>query len=226
MKKTLLLFIILLGVLDTNVFAQNFNDIEDGIPVTSYGGSKVFLRAGLTAGATMSKLSTTSDLQKNFGFRPGFTAGGFFNIRFLSRNVRSTAETGILALQPEVRYTSIGGNSSDSNIGLSYLMIPVMLQVYPAANFYVEVGPAVGLNISHTPNNIVLSGVEYNLDKLKANDVAAVAGLGYYFGNFGVGARYYMGFSELAKNMPWKNSWFEVGISYAFPLTKKQFIID
>lgn len=96
-----------------------------------------------------------------------------------------------------------------------------MLQVYPISNLYIEVGPSIGLNIAHTPDNIVASSTEFNLTNLKANDVALTLGAGYHFGKLGIGARYYMGFSDLAANMPWKNRWFEIGISYAIRLTKQ-----
>ncbi|MCQ2181975.1 MAG: PorT family protein [Bacteroidales bacterium] len=220
MKRLIPLIAIMLGISGANAFAQNFFSPTDE-PTVMNDGPKAFISIGPTVGATLSNLSKSSDAYNNFGFRVGFSAGGFLNIRFLSRNVRSTAETGVLAFQPECHFTMIGGNSSDSNLGLSYITVPLMIQVYPAANFYIEAGPSIGLNIAHTPDNIVISSTEFNLANLKANDVAIAFGIGYRFGKLGAGARYYMGLSDLAPNMPWKNRWFEISISYAIPLTKQ-----
>lgn len=220
MKRVIPLIAIMLGISGANALAQNFFSPEDNTMVLS-DGPKAFVSMGPTIGATLSNLSTSSDVYDNFGFRTGFSAGGFLNVRFLNRNVRSTAETGILAFQPEIHFTMTGGNSSDSNIGLSYITVPLMLQVYPAAKLYIEAGPSIGLNIAHTPDNIVISSTEFNLTSLKANDVAMALGIGYRFGKLGTGVRYYMGLSDLAGNMPWKNRWLELGLSYAIPLTKQ-----
>lgn len=220
MKRIIPLIAIMLWLSGANAIAQSFFSPQDDNPVLN-DGPKAFISMGPSAGLTVSNLSTSSAAYDNFGFRAGFSAGAFFNVRFLNRNVRSTAETGVLAFQPEIRFTMAGGNSSDSNLVLSYITIPLMLQVYPISNLYIEAGPSIGLNIAHTPDNIVASSTEFNLTNLKANDVALTLGAGYHFGKLGIGARYYMGFSDLAANMPWKNRWFEIGISYAIRLTKQ-----
>ena len=220
MKRIISLIVLLLGMAAAEVSAQSFFiQVEDDKAAND--GPKVFMSIGPTAGVTVSNLSASSNQYDNFGVRVGATAGVFFNVRFLNRNVRSTAETGVLAIQPEVRFTMLGGNSDDSNLGMYYITVPVMLKVYPVAKLHLEVGPSIGLNISHTPDNIVASGTEFNLKNLRANDVALAVGIGYSFGKLGIGARYYLGFSELASNMPWKNRWLEAGISYSIPLTKK-----
>ncbi len=225
MKRTISLIFIFIGLSGVNAEAQNFFSQDDENPVMN-DGPKVFLGVGPTAGVTMGTFSLPSDVSYSFGHRPGFTAGGFLNLRFLGRNIRSTAETGILAIQPEIRFTMIGGNSDEADLGLSYVTVPVMLQVYPLANLFLEAGPAFGFNISHTPNNIVVSDTEYDLENLKADDVAAAFGVGYRFGNLSIGARYHLGLSYLAENMQWKNRWIQVGISYSIPMTKKQSMFD
>ena len=220
MKRIIPLIAITLWLSGANALAQNFFSPQDDNLFLN-DGPKTFISMGPSAALTLSKLSASSGAYDSFGFRAGISAGAFLNIRFLNRNVRSTAETGVLAFQPEIRFTMAGGNSSDSNLGLSYITVPLMLQIYPAADLYIEVGPSIGLNIAHTPDNIVASGTEFNLTNLKANDVAFALGAGYHFGALGVGARYYMGLSDLAANMPWKNRLFEIGVSYAIPLTKQ-----
>ncbi len=225
MKRIISLIVILVGLSCVNAEAQNFFSQDDDNPVMN-DGPKVFVSMGPTIGLTMATISIPSDASYSFGYRPGITAGGFLNFRFLDRNIRSTAETGVLAVQPEIRFTMIGGYSDDSDLGLSYAMVPVMFQVYPFANLYLEAGPVFGFNISHTPDNIVMSETEYNLENLKANDVAAAFGVGYRFRNLGIVARYNLGLSDLAANMPWRNRWFEVGISYSIPMTKKHSMFD
>lgn len=225
MKRIISFILIFIGLSCVKAEAQNFFAQDDENPVMN-DGPKVFLSMGPTAGATMGTFSLSSDASYSFGFRPGFSAGGFLNFRFLNRNIRSTAETGVLAIQPEIRFTMIGGNSDESDLGLSYVTIPVMFQVYPLTNLYLEAGLTFGFNVAHTPDNIVVSDTEYNLENLKADDVAASLGVGYRFGNLSIGARYHVGLSDLAENMQWKNRWIQVGISYSIPMTKKHSMFD
>ena len=207
-----------------NAEAQNFFSQDDDNPVKNYD-PKVFVSIGPTAGATMGTLLNRRD-DSYIGYRPGFSAGGFLNLRFHNRNIRSTAETGVLAIQSEIRFTMIGGNSDESDLGLSYVMIPVMFQVYPFPNLYVEAGLTFGVNVSHTPDNIVVSDTGYNLKYLQANDEAVTLGVGYRFGNLSIGARYHLGLIDLAPNLALRNRWFEVGISYSIPITKKHSMFD
>lgn len=225
MKRIISLILIFIGLSGVKTEAQNFFSQDDDNPVMN-DGPKVFLSIGPTAGVTMATFSLPSEASYSYGYRTGFTAGGFLNFRFLNRNIRSTAETGVLAIQPEIRFSMIGGNSDESDLGLSYVMVPVMLQIYPLANLCLEAGPTFGFNVSHTPDNIVVSETEYNLENLKADDVAATVGIGYRFGNLSIGARYHLGLSNLAENMQWKNRWIQVGISYSIPMTKKHSMFD
>lgn len=236
MKRIISLVLIFIGLSGVSAEAQNFFSQDDENPVMN-DGPKVFLSVGPTAGATMGTFSLPSDASYSFGFRPGFSAGGFLNFRFLNRNIRSTAETGVLAIQPEIRFTMIGGNYSnnsyfDVDLGLGYVMVPVMFQVYPLANLYLEAGPVFGFNVFHTQDNFAydqqddLVYIEYNLEKLHANDVTVAFGVGYHFWKLNIGARYHYGLSDLAENMQWKNRWFEVGISYSIPMTKKHSMFD
>ena len=225
MKRIISLVLIFIGLSGVSAEAQNFFSQDDENQVMN-DDPKVFLSVGPTAGATMGTFSLSSDVSYSFGFRPGFSVGGFLNFRFLNRNIRSTAETGVLAIQPEIRFTMIGGNSDESDLGLSYVTIPVMFQVYPLTNLCLEAGLTFGFNVAHTPDNIVVSDTEYTLENLKADDVAASLGVGYRFGNLSIGARYHLGLSDLAENMQWKNRLIQVGISYSIPMTKKQSMFD
>lgn len=208
--------------------AQNDNPFTI-TPIRVSHESPVSLHVGAVLGANASMLNAKSTGLPSYGFRFGLDAGVFANVRFLPRNDFSNADNGLLAIQPEVQFSMMGGNAKNSNLGLSYITFPIMIQVYPTQSLYVEVGPMPAMNIGHTPNVIVAGNSEFHLDNLKANDLLVAAGVGYSFGNLSVGARYCHGLSKLAKNMPWKNQVIQVRVSYGFKLgggTKKAVSID
>lgn len=213
--KVKMIFMVLALFLSSHLFAQNFSQEK-----------KVAFSMGLVGGANVSSISTSHPVDADFSLRPGFNAGVAANIRFWKRNDRSTAKTGLMAVQPEIRYATMGANSDESKLGLGYVMVPVMLQVYPAKNFYLEVGPEFALNISHTPDNIVVSSYQLNLQNFQPNDIMIGAGVGFMFNGFNVGARYSRGFSELASNLPWKNNLIQVNLGFLFsPKPKKKSIV-
>lgn len=207
------MFLISLALLlSSQLFAQTFSFARE---------KKVSTSIGIVAGGNLSSVITSAPMEAQFGFRPGFNAGIAANFRFLKRNSRSTAKTGVLAVQPEVRYTTMGGNSEESNLSLGYVMVPVMLQVYPTKSFYIEVGPEFAMNLSHSPNNIAISSSQLNLKNFKPNDIMLGAGLGFMFGGFNIGARYSYGFSDMASNLPWRNSLIQLNLGYLFQIKKK-----
>lgn len=183
----------------------------------------VSVSLGVGAGANMSGLVgvTTSDPSMR-GMKIGFNAGAIFQLRFLPRNNRSGAEQGILAIQPEVRISNQGGKDGSQQLGLTYLSIPVMIQVYPTAGLYLEVGPVVNINVAHSPDDITLDGKGYNLTGLKANDFMVAAGIGYLFDfGLGIGVRYNHGLMPLDPNLPMRNYCIQAGLSYLLRLGKK-----
>lgn len=184
---------------------------------------KVSTRIGIVGGFNLSSISSqSSSITSEFGMRPGFNVGVAANIRFCKRNERSSAKTGLLAFQPEVRYATMGGNNPEYSIGTGYLMIPVMFQVYPIKNMYVEVGPEFALNLSHTPNNVAVGNYQLDLANLKANDIMLGVGIGYTINGLSVGLRYNHGVSNMAENLLWKNYILQVNLGYAFSLGKKK----
>ena len=212
-KRVLLLASMLICL---DAFAQQSLSFDD-LPTEK----KLETRIGFVGGLNLSTISTSESLAADFGLRPGFNVGVAANFRFCKRNSRSTAKTGLLALQPEVRYQTMGGNSDASNLGMGYLTIPVMFQVYPAKNLFIEVGPAFTFNINHSPDHIVAGDYEITLNTMKANDVLLGVGVGYAVAGFSVGVRYNHGTSEFASNLPWKNSVVNINLGYTFSLSKK-----
>lgn len=208
--KVKMFFVILALLISSHLYAQNFSQEK-----------KVAFSFGLVGGGNFSTISTSSPVEADFGFRPGFNAGVAANIRFWKRNELSSAKTGLMAVQPEIRYATMGANSDESRLGLGYIMVPIMLQVYPAKKFYIEVGPEFALNISHTPDNIAQSSYQINLENFRPNDVMLGAGIGFMHNGFTAGLRYSLGFSKLASNLPWKNNLIQVNIGYLFSLKPK-----
>lgn len=184
---------------------------------------KVATKIGVVGGFNLSSFfSKSSSVPAEFGMRPGFNVGVIANIRFCKRNERSSVKTGLLAVQPEVRYATMGGNNPNYSIGTGYLMFPIMFQVYPIKNLYIEVGPEFALNLFHTPNNVAVGNYQLKLDNLKANDIMLGVGIGYIIKGFSVGFRYNHGFSKMAQNLPWKNYILQLDLGYAFSLGKKK----
>lgn len=217
--KLKLLFITVFSAICLNTMAQQefvFDEMKNDEP-------KVSTRIGIVGGFNLSSISSqSSSITSEFGMRSGFNAGVAANIRFCKRNERSSAKTGLLAFQPEVRYATMGGNNPEYSIGTGYLMIPVMFQVYPIKNMYIEVGPEFALNLSHTPNNVAVGNYQLDLANLKANDIMLGVGIGYATNGFSVGLRYNHGFSNMAENLLWKNYILQVNLGYAFSLGKKK----
>ena len=182
---------------------------------------KVSLSLGITAGANMSGLLGVSTSDPSMGLKPGFTGGGVFQIRFIPRNNRSGAESGWMAIQPEVRFSMQGGKNSQANLNLSYLSIPVMVQFDPTKGLYLEAGPVVNINVGHSPNNFQLGDKQYEIAGLQAHDVMLGVGLGYLFDfGLGLGIRYNHGLMALNKSLPMKNYCIQAGVSYLFRLGK------
>lgn len=219
--KIKLLLITAFAFLCMNVMAQQEFSFEDEKRINDE--PKVSARMGIVGGFNLSSISdNASSISSGLGMRPGFNAGVAANIRFCKRNERSSAKTGLLAFQPEVRYATMGGNSKEFSIGTSYIMVPLMFQVYPAKNIYVEVGPEFAMNLSHTPNNVAVGNYQLNLTNMKANDMMLGIGAGYSVSGFSVGVRYNHGFSNLAENLHWKNSIIQINLGYAFSLERKK----
>ncbi len=184
---------------------------------------KVDIRVGIVGAVNMSTFSVGEpQFDAGISLKPGIDLGVAANFRFLKRNELSTVETGLLAFQPEIKFSSIGAKYDKGAIGLNYLMVPLMLQVYPVSNLYIEAGPQLALNLSSTPGNVALNKYQISLENLKANDVMLALGAGYSTGGFSVGLRYCLGTSPIASNLPLKNNIIQLNLGYKFQIKKKQ----
>ncbi len=216
MKKHVIMMGLALLLSGLAVHAQSPFGIENQVKQ-----KKVSLSLGITAGANMSALIGVTTSDPSMGLKPGFTGGAVFQIRFIPRNNRSGAETGWMAIQPEVRFTMQGGKNAQTSLNLSYLSIPVMVQFYPTKGLYVEAGPVVNINLGHSPNELQLAGKQYEITGLKAHDVMMGVGVGYLFDfGLGLGIRYNHGVLALNKSLPMRSYSIQAGVTYLFRLGK------
>ena len=205
--KTVALSLVLLSV-SLASYSQEVIDRPD----------KTSLSFGVAGGANASTLSSADpSLNPSFGFRLGGQVGVAANLRFGLRGINSTASDGKFGLQAEAAYSMMGANLGDEGgIGLGYLTVPMLFQYYPTTQFYLEVGPQACLNLTHTPDHTSFGDYNLNLTSLKANDVAAVVGVGLARKQIHVGVRYVMGMSDLASNLAWRNQCAQVHLTFLF----------
>jgi len=129
----------------------------------------------------------------------------------------------MVAVQPEVYYTTKGGDVTYSNMfagkarfKLNYIEIPLLLMVNLSPNFNVHAGPyaAVLLNgVVRNQSAITVFDFERNIDTQDYNrlDAGFAVGGGVDVGAFGLGARYSLGLTTVGKERSF------LGTNYSFP---------
>lgn len=136
--------------------------------------------------------------------RTGFHAGLFANMP-ISDN---------FSIQPEVLYSQEGAKvtynsgKSHNQLNLDYIQVPIMFQVRPVKQFYIEAGPQFGFLVNAKAkgdvavgNNIAANTTLDVKDQTKSFNFGLGAGLGYDITeNIGIGARYNFGLSDINKN--------------------------
>ncbi len=204
------------------------------------------VRFGIKGAATASQFSEQKLAAKNQ--KIGFNAGVFVNVPLSEK----------FALQPEVLYNQMGAKSvlsdtevttgattvrtkQDYSTTLNYISVPVMLQMKPTDNFYVEAGPEVSYFVdgknkgeqtistttSGTTTTQTLSASEsINKDDIKKFNLGFGVGLGYYFTrNLGINARYVNSLTHIYNNSDAvtdaqknvnTNRVFQLGLNYKF----------
>ncbi len=204
------------------------------------------VRFGIKGAATATQFSEQQLNAKNQ--KLGFNAGVFVNVPLSKK----------FALQPEVLYNQMGAKSvvsdtevttgsttvrtkNDFTTSLNYISVPVMLQMKPADNFYIEAGPEVsyfvdGKNKGEQTVATTTSGTTVtqtqsssetiNKDDIKKFNLGFGLGLGYYFTpNLGINARYVNSLTHIANNSDAVNDaqknvntnrGFQLGLNYKF----------
>lgn len=189
------------------------------------------LSIGPRIGGGLAFMSQGDGLKVAKGSGYGFDAGLGANIRFGGKDSkgRSLNGRGVFGLGLEVNYAYRShGTETDDNLNLSYLDIPLLLQVYPGyktkqlRNLYIELGPTFSMLLSSSPEVMKTQYDWYHTGDLKGGDVKLTIGAGYRFNTksansgFYVNLRYNHGFSNLAGNFPAKVSSAEITLGYLF----------
>lgn len=240
MKK---LFLGMAAAVGSLVYAQEVQTTSAVVPPMKV---KEPVRFGIKGAATASQFSEQELNGRNQ--KLGFNAGVFVNVPLSEK----------FALQPEVLYNQMGAKSvlsdtevtagsttvrtkQDYSTTLNYISVPVMLQMKPADNFYVEAGPEVSYFVdgknkgeqtiatttSGTTSTQTMSASEsINKDDIKKFNIGFGLGLGYYFTrNLGINARYVNSLTHIYNNTDAAtdaqknintNRVFQLGLNYKF----------
>lgn len=232
MKQNIFLAIMVLCGLSG--FAQSGEDINELFSEKEYNH---VLYVGPVVGANMTMTSGQPKYDLFEGTGVGFTGGVAAKVRFGRGTDNSMEGTGKFAAGLEVKYTlNTLKTKTKDNLSLGYLDIPVLVQFFPLAGtttangLFIEVGPDFALLMSKSPDKLRLDlnepypglqAFEYATGDLKGGDVRIAMGLGYNYSmpkmDLGIHARYYLGTSELSKNvMPTKLNTIELSLSLMF----------
>ena len=170
-------------------------------------GSALAIKYGIKAGVNLSNMSNDMTFDPGFSMGTGFQVGALVNLHWGQRTESSLPGTGLWGLQPEILFSNQVIKSDGGDVKLNYIKVPVMLKVYPLSRLSVEVGPEFSYLISASPESLNVDGATVKVEDCKGFNFGAGIGAAYEF-NFGlmVGARYSMGFSDLGKNLKWKNN--------------------
>lgn len=173
---------------------------------------------GVKAGVNLSNLSNNLDgVDPGFGMGVGFRIGAIANLRWGQRTENSLPGTGLFGIQPEVLFSSMQVKSDVENIKFQTIQVPIMLKVYPTAQFSIEVGPEFSYFMSTSPDQIDFNGTTIKTGDIKGLTFGLGGGLAYDFDmGLTVGARYSYGFNKMAKNIDWKNSNIQITVGWLF----------
>ena len=148
---------------------------------------------GLKGGVNLSTFNF-DDADATYDSRTGFHAGLFVRGKFNK-----------VAIQPELLLFTQNSDLKSSAFGtaqdrFTYLSIPVMVKLYPAAGFNLQLGPQFGFLIDgeRKYDTVFGSGSQDIKDHYKSSDVALSLGAGYDF-EFGLGLdfRYNLGLKDV-----------------------------
>lgn len=165
------------------------------------------LTFGVKGGLNVARLTN----YERDGARASFYAGGFANF----------ALSDMLSLQPEILYSGQGCTFRDIldnkyKVRLGFLNIPVMFQVRPVPEFYLEAGPQFGIGLS---SKVKIGSTTVESDNVKS-DFGLGLGMGYQFASgLGISARYVSGLSRVTGTKyeeTHNNSVFSIGAFYTF----------
>ena len=180
-------------------------------------GSGFLMKYGVKAGLNMTSMSNGMAFEPGFDMGVGFRVGGFLNMRWGYRTENSSKGTGLWGFQPELVYSNQAVKTDAGDVKMNYIAVPLLLKVYPTTALSIEVGPELSYLISTSPSTMAVDGAEIKVGDCKGMNVGLTAGLAYDFEmDLTVGARYTYGFTDMAKNLKWKNSNIQVTVGWMF----------
>lgn len=167
--------------------------------------------AGIKAGYNLAAVSFDGDGET--GQRHGFHVG-FYGESFLTESI---------ALQLEVLYSQQGyeikGNGGTFTQKLDYINLPLMFKMYPDDNFFLEVGPQVGLAISHKEefdSGFDLFDIEQEFDP-NSFDYGVNFGGGFKTNSgISLGVRYHLGLGDIYDEGSPKNRVWQFSLGFDF----------
>lgn len=167
--------------------------------------------AGIKAGYNLAAVSFDGDGET--GQRHGFHIG-FYGESFLTESI---------ALQLEVLYSQQGyeikGNGGTFTQKLDYINLPLMFKMYPDDNFFLEVGPQVGLAISHKEefdSGFDLFDIEQEFDP-NSFDYGVNFGGGFKTNSgISLGVRYHLGLGDIYDEGSPKNRVWQFSLGFDF----------
>jgi len=166
--------------------------------------------AGLKVGSNINKISGQSFKDE---FTYGYNAGAFVQIGLGSR----------WSIQPEVLYNQVNTDTTNrfselyklsvnkiSNIKLSYLSIPVLLNYNIGNNFALQAGPQFGILLDQNRNLL-----ENGKDAFSKGDFSMLAGVQIKLASLRIYGRYAVGLNNLNDiddQDKWKNQTIQLGL--------------
>lgn len=164
---------------------------------------------GFKGGADLHKINGVSFKDE---FNAGYHAGAFAEIGL----------PGKIGLQPEVYFSQVNpktasgtatvlSNNTVTKIKLSYLNIPILLNIKAAPFFALQLGPQVGILLNK--NDVLLQSGE---NAFKSGDIGIVAGLQFSFTKIKVYGRYVAGLNDIdnSNSGKWRNQAIHLGLGF------------
>ena len=168
---------------------------------------------GIKAGANVNKLTGKSF---NEQFTYGYHVGAFSQIKLGNR----------LELQPEVVFNQVNldtasqfselykiNSSTVSNIKLSYLSIPLILNYKLSKGFSIQAGPQYGILLDQHKDLL-----QNGKSAFKEGDFSVLAGMQIKFASFRIYGRYVVGLNninDIDNRDKWKNQSIQLGVGFA-----------
>ena len=220
-KKIIMVCIVALTTMSATaqvtVNRGNYSSQQQNETSFSDKGSGFLMKYGVKAGLNMTSMSNDMAFDPGFGMGVGFRVGGFLNMRWGYRTENSSKGTGLWGFQPGLMYSNQAVKTDAGDVKMNYIAVPLLLKVYPTTAFSIEVGPELSYLISASPSTMAVDGAEIKVGDCKGMNIGLAAGLAYDFEmGLTVGARYTYGFTDMAKNLKWKNSNIQITVGWMF----------